>query len=232
MNVCNNSNIFMKDKVLINLHHVKQKYTWDCGISCIMMVLDEATKNYFVDNFVTVCKEEGFEESTWTIDLAYLLCRFGIKHLYKTITIGVHPDLSSESFYRNVLNKDQQRVVNRFKFSANNNIMVEKGSVVIFEIISHLSNGGPVIVLVNANLLICDLCHRNGYELKSCLSCTSSPPYQGHYIVLVGFNYSLGKIFYRNPGFKDRICSFGFSAFDKARKSFGTDEDIIFIFND
>lgn len=43
--------------------------------------------------------------STWTIDLAYLLCRFGIKHLYKTITIGVHPDLSSESFYRNVLNK-------------------------------------------------------------------------------------------------------------------------------
>lgn len=38
-------------------------------------------------------------------------------------------------------------------------------------------------------------------------------------------------MFYRNPGLKEGICSINFTAFDKARKSFGTDEDILFIYN-
>lgn len=43
--------------------------------------------------------------STWSIDLAYLLQRFGIKHRYMTVTLGVDPGFSSESFYDHVLHK-------------------------------------------------------------------------------------------------------------------------------
>lgn len=51
-----------EDKILIHVKHIKQKYSWDCGISCIMMILDDKSRKHFIDKFEAICKEEGFEE--------------------------------------------------------------------------------------------------------------------------------------------------------------------------
>ncbi|CAL1272429.1 unnamed protein product [Larinioides sclopetarius] len=219
------------DSIEIPLVHVKQHLSWDCGISAVMMVLSEKDRTYMKENLDEVSSQEGFDKSTWTIDLAYLLQKFGISHLYATITLGVNPGYSEEDFYLRVLKKDAQRINDRFSAADLNNVKVEKRSVKMDEILDHLSCSNPAIVLVNANLLYCDTCT---CHTKKCLMqvlgyCNSSFAYQGHYIVLCGFNKTEGKILYRNPSVFN-ICTIPYDSFEVARKSFGTDEDVLFVF--
>lgn len=101
--------------VIVTVSHVQQRSSWDCGISSIMMVLSSAQKCDLQENITTISKEEGFLRSTWTIDLAYLLRRFGVQHLYYTVTWGVDPGYNNESFYRKVLTKDEKRVEEKFR---------------------------------------------------------------------------------------------------------------------
>ncbi|CAL1272430.1 unnamed protein product [Larinioides sclopetarius] len=220
------------DSIEIPLVHVKQHLSWDCGISAVMMVLSEKDRTYMKENLDEVSSQEGFDKSTWTIDLAYLLQKFGISHLYATITLGVNPGYSEEDFYLRVLKKDAQRINDRFSAADLNNVKVEKRSVKMDEILDHLSCSNPAIVLVNANLLYCDTCT---CHTKKCLMqvlgyCNSSFAYQGHYIVLCGFNKTEGKILYRNPSVFNKVCTIPYDSFEVARKSFGTDEDVLFVF--
>lgn len=46
----------------IPLTHVQQKYNWDCGISCVLMVLSEEKRKDLFKNFAEVCAEEGFNK--------------------------------------------------------------------------------------------------------------------------------------------------------------------------
>ncbi|XP_050735126.1 protein GUCD1-like isoform X2 [Eriocheir sinensis] len=217
-----------EEQVMLVVEHVQQRHTWDCGLACVTMVLPPSTRSRFSSQLYKICQEEGFDKSTWSIDLAYLLQRFGIKHRYMTITLGVDPGFSSESFYDHVLHKDAQRVLERFRAAKDHGVVVEQGVTTINDILAHLHQEGPVILLTNAHLLVCLRCARAMPHLRSCLPC--SPPYQGHYILLVGFDMKKGHIYYRNPSFGNRICSISFVKLDKARQSYGTDEDIIFIY--
>ena len=55
--------------------------------------------------------------------------------------------------------------------------------------------------------------------------------YAGHYIAVVGYDLVKETITYRNPSLSDRECAMSFKDFDEARTAYGTDEDVIFIFN-
>lgn len=57
------------------LKHYQQNYDWDCGIASIMMILSPEQIENLRENFLTICRDEGFQQSTWTIDLCYLLVR-------------------------------------------------------------------------------------------------------------------------------------------------------------
>ncbi|KAK7063056.1 guanylyl cyclase domain-containing protein 1 [Halocaridina rubra] len=215
--------------VLLNIDHVQQKHTWDCGLACIMMVLQPHERELLSLKLFQICEEEGVDKSTWTIDLAYLLHRFGIKHRYVTVTLGVDPGFSSERFYSTVLNKDHQRVLERFQKASKQGVVVEQGGVALSEILSHLCHQMPIILLTNAHLLVCEKCARTMPHLRSCLPC--SPPYQGHYILLIGCDMKKNLIYYRNPSFSSRVCYITFSRLDEARQSYGTDEDVIFVYS-
>ncbi|XP_019630768.1 PREDICTED: protein GUCD1-like [Branchiostoma belcheri] len=52
--------------------------------------------------------------------------------------------------------------------------------------------------------------------------------YQGHFIVVCG--YSEEGILYRNPGLATDLCCCSLQSFEDARKSYGTDEDILFVY--
>jgi len=66
------------------------------------MALDAAdevdAKETILANLNKVCKEEGFGDSTWTIDLCYLLKHFAPKldFNYTTITLGVDPSYMNQ----------------------------------------------------------------------------------------------------------------------------------------
>lgn len=217
------------EKHVIQLCHYKQKSNWDCGISCVLMVLPNKHRQHLIKNLNRICKSEGFHKSTWTIDLCYLLRRYDVDHIFYTITIGVHEGYRGNSFYHHILNKDETRVNLKFQDAASNNIVIKKASVPILHMLEHLVNG-PVIILTNARLLCCDICKLNkiSSELRKCLPWPTT--YQGHYVVLCGFDMGTQKVFYRNPSFGDHVCVMPISSLEDARKNYGTDEDIIFIY--
>lgn len=83
-------------------------------------------------------------------------------------------------------------------------------TVSVQDIQAHLAQGHVAIVLVNSGVLHCDLCSS---PVKYCCFTPSghrcfcrTPDYQGHFIVLRGYNRATGCIFYNNPAYADREC--------------------------
>jgi len=183
----------------------------------------------FERGFNRICNEEGFDKSTWTIDLAYLLRRFNVKFHFYTLTIGIDIGYKTEGFYSNIIEKDYQRVISRFDTADKLDIKISKKSLDLYEILNHIAHQGPAIVLLNSDMLSCNICRSNklARDLKSCLGWPIS--YQGHYVVICGFDLGHRNVIYRNPSYRDRLCVTSFAVFEQARKCYGTDEDIILI---
>ena len=72
-----------------------------------------------------------------------------------------------------------------------------------------------------------------GIGEANCLSWCSpkTRSYAGHYVAVVGYDLVKQTVTYRNPSLSDRECAMSFKDFDEARTAYGTDEDVIFIFN-
>ena len=269
------------DAKIHELVHYQQKSYWDCGLSCCLMVLNNKDRTFILNNINCFIEEEGFGESTWTIDLCYILNRFKVNFKYTTITLGVDPGYIKENFYDKVIAKDSGRVNTRFENAESKGMDIIECSVTMEEILEHLDKIGPVIVLTNANLLTCTRCS----NYISCYpSCFSSIPYQaemikvfrnlatfgrsyltglfsglshfihrfathffssifeldtensyhhsyqGHYVVLVGFDPTTKEVLYRNPTMKDKVCHMPYDSLEESRSCYGTDEDVIFIY--
>ncbi|KAJ0173375.1 hypothetical protein K1T71_011551 [Dendrolimus kikuchii] len=157
------------------------------------MLLEENRREEFLRNLSCVCQEEGFGQSTWTIDLCYLLKRYKIQHCMYTTMIGVNEDYRRQGYYNKIINM------------------------------------GPVITLVDAGLLVCDLCKHN--KLKAEFRRCFGGGYTGHYVLLVGYNIRNNKILYRDPALPARLCAVSPFRLKQARLATGTDEDVIFVFN-
>ncbi|XP_021193726.3 protein GUCD1 [Helicoverpa armigera] len=209
------------------VRHFPQRYNWDCGVSCVLMLLAAPHREELLDNFEQICQDEGFRQSTWTIDLCYLLKRFGIRHCMYTTTLGVNEDFRRHGYYDRIINIDRERVQRRFDEASANGIVVQKHSLTHAEMLAHLCTSGPVIVLVDATLLVCDLCkHKLKAEFRRCFG----GPYSGHYILVVG--RSGHKLLYRDPALPPRLCVTSPARLLRARTASGTDHDVILIYTD
>jgi len=140
------------------------------------------------------------------------------------------------------MKKDTQRVNDRFDGAAAKGIVVKKTSTDTADIIEHVAQSGFVIVLTDSNLLRCESCNyysmtcMPGLEATSCLNWCGggqkARSYAGHYVVVVGYDLPNRRVTYRNPSLSDRECCMNFKDFEEARTAYGTDEDVIFIYND
>ncbi|CAM9359808.1 unnamed protein product [Ectocarpus sp. 6 AP-2014] len=107
--------------------HVSQICHWDCGVSCAQMVLRglgrEAERSSLLASLGT--------RSVWTIDLAMLLHRQGVRRvksrgavgfMYGTRTAGVTEAYSTIDFYRANFDHDAPRVQSLFKAAEEANV--------------------------------------------------------------------------------------------------------------
>jgi hypothetical protein len=87
--------------------------------------------------------------------------------------------------------QDEQRVTKRFLEAAERGIMVRKASLTYEDLVRHLSESGPIILLTNASLLHCDICKVNKLtsELRGCL------PWGTTYTGMYGNNLTLCTVF-------------------------------------
>uniref|UniRef100_G3TY70 Guanylyl cyclase domain containing 1 n=1 Tax=Loxodonta africana TaxID=9785 RepID=G3TY70_LOXAF len=209
--------------------------SWESGqASCrlILLYLGQVDDS----EFESALQALRLTRSIWTIDLAYLMRHFGVRHRFCTQTLGVDKGYKNQSFYRKHFDTEETRVNQLFAQAKACKVLVEKCTVSVQDIQAHLAQGHVAIVLVNSGVLHCDLCSS---PIKYCCFAPRghrcfcrTPDYQGHFIVLRGYNRAAGCIFYNNPAYADRMCSTSVSNFEEARTSYGTDEDILFVYLD
>ncbi|XP_043851373.1 protein GUCD1 isoform X2 [Dromiciops gliroides] len=191
------------DFVQLKVPIVQQLYHWDCGLACSRMVLRYLKLLEDDAAFEQALQELQLTRSIWTIDLAYLMRHFGARHRFCTRTLGVDKGYRNQSFYRRHFDAEESRVNQLFERASACKVLVEKCPV---KYCCFLPMGQK--------------CFCRG------------PEYQGHFIVLCGYNRASESIFYNNPAYADRMCSTSVSNFEEARTSYGTDEDILFVYTD
>lgn len=74
------------------------------------------------------------------------------------------------------------------------------------------------------------MAENNAKSSASATDKTKSTGYLGHFIVVIGFDDARRVIVYRNPSSDFEISFTSYENFERARLSFGTDEDILFIY--
>nr|XP_025123049.1 protein GUCD1 isoform X4 [Bubalus bubalis] len=113
------------DFVQLPVPIIQQLYHWDCGLACSRMVLrylgqlDDA-------EFERALQELRLTRSIWTIDLAYLMRRFGVRHRFCTQTLGVDKGYRNQSFYRKHFDTEETRVNQLFAQAKTCKVLVEK----------------------------------------------------------------------------------------------------------
>lgn len=217
-----------KKDVLIQSHfidvpHIKQEHTWDCGLACVLMVLRTLGINHYdIEDLEAFCNTN----SIWTVDLAYLLHKFSISFSYITVTLGANPKFSLESFYEKQLGDDIVRVNMLFKKSQEAGINIECRSIKGDEIALLIMSGKYVIIALVDQYVLSQSWTEDLY-----ISDFYSGPsgYTGHYIVICGYDALRDEFEIRDPASSRNHGTISSICLEKARKSFGTDEDILLI---
>mmetsp|Transcript_12332 Transcript_12332/g.18483 ORF Transcript_12332/g.18483 Transcript_12332/m.18483 type:complete len:293 (-) Transcript_12332:103-981(-) len=210
-------------KCLKKLPHVRQKERWDCGIACIEMILGGTKKNIdrneILDSIST--------QSIWTIDLALCLHEIGVHIIFLTNTVGPSTSYRLLDFYSKQLEQDSIRVNKRFIEAESTNLVIRKASVDICYMSELLSRDACVIIILLNRLL---LPHHTSIGYSSLLwLIRGSTSYRGHYLILVGYCPENDAFVARDPAVADDFVFLPSHTLDFARKSFGTDEDLIVV---
>ena len=135
------------EKIAHAVPHVKQTYNWDCGLACVLMVvraLGASAHHCDLRTLRQLCRTT----SIWTVDLAYLLRRFGADVTFTTVTMGANPAYESESFYRDNLREDCERVDALFEGARANGISIERKSLSLDAIKAYAGGGEYLVILL------------------------------------------------------------------------------------
>ncbi|KAK8651381.1 hypothetical protein V6N13_140984 [Hibiscus sabdariffa] len=207
----------------VQVPHINQLFSWDCGLACVLMALTTVgIKGYSIQNLVELCSTT----SIWTVDLAYLLQKFSVRFSYYTVTFGANPNYSGETYYKEHLPSDLVRVDKLFQKAVEAGINILCRSISKEEISRWILSGKYIVIaLVDLYKLsrswvgdvIIPGFHDNDAE------------YTGHYVVICGYDAEADEFEIRDPASSrkhDRISS---KSLEEARKSFGTDEDLLVI---
>lgn len=202
---------------------VNQLSNWDCGLACVLMVLQTiGINNCSLHALEKLCGTR----SIWTVDLAYLLQSFSVIFSYFTVTLGANPNFSVESFYKDQLPNDLVRVDMLFQRAFEAGIRIECRSFSPEEIALLMLSGRYVaIALVDQ----CKLSQSwlEDYHIPD--FCGSNLGYTGHYVVICGYDADNDEFEIRDPASSRKYQKISSKHLDEARKSFGTDEDLLLI---
>lgn len=207
----------------VNVPHVQQLCNWDCGLACVLMVLNTlGIQGHDIKSLGQLC----CTSSIWTVDLAHLLRLFGVDVVFLTVTIGANPSFAVETFYKENMEEDGERV----------NKLFEKAPLVGIQVQwrSFSSQELAMIILSGRYLAIALLDKRKlsyPWLEELCLSdcCGIISEYTGHYVVICGYDMDTDEFEIRDPASSSEHVKISSNSLDEARKSFGTDEDILVV---
>lgn len=187
-----------------------QVESWDCGLTCVSMLLPNHPSTSELSKRVGT-------QSIWTIDLAALVVTEEVVTSVKLFTTnaGVLDIYENMSYYSKTFKEDKERVERLLAEAEARGIEVEETSISSDRLISILKGVDTyAIVLVDNSKL-----HRQ------------SGGYQGHYILVLGYQETSKSFVYYNPGATGHrgASVVHRDLLDIARTAEGTDQDILVI---
>lgn len=207
----------------VEVPHINQQYSWDCGLACVLMVLRALGINSCnLQALVELCRTM----SIWTVDLAYLLHKFPVNFSFFTVTVGANPSYSIETFYQEQLPNDLVRVDMLFRKALEAGIIIQCRSI-SGEEISFLILSGKYIAIALVDQ------HKLSQSWPENLSFSdliaSNSGYTGHYVVISGYDTDADEFEIRDPASSSTHQRVSSKCLEEARKCFGTDEDLLLI---
>ena len=213
--------------------HVRQAYNWDCGLACVLMIV-HANGMKHVD--LRYLRDACGTTSIWTVDIAHLLRHFGLQVKFYTITLGVNPAYADEKFYKDHMYEDEVRVRQLFDLAPEAGVEVGQRSLELHELRDVCSSpDNLVLILVDKRVLQAGAASAPSAKSKPSLFCCGMlgglgrSGYVGHYVVLYDYNHQTKEFLIKDPASFTSKTAVKEAVLEKARKSFGTDEDVIVV---
>lgn len=207
----------------VDVPHINQQHTWDCGLACVLMVLRAlGVYNCNIPELEEICRTT----SIWTVDLAYLLQKFAVRFTYCTVTLGANPNFSVETFYKEQLPNDLVRVNMLFREAREAGICIQCRSVSDKEISEFILSGKYLAIALVDQYKLSHSCLEDAHVSDFH---GGSPGYTGHYIVICGYDAVKNEFEIRDPASPRKHEWVSSLCLEQARKSFGTDEDLLLI---
>nr|ANF28677.1 guanylyl cyclase domain containing protein GUCD1 [Ziziphus jujuba] len=208
----------------VEVPHINQLYSWDCGLACVLMVFRTVGINsHSIQSLAELC----CTNSIWTVDLAYLLHEFSISFSYYTVTLGANPNYSDETFYKEQLPKDLVRVETLFQRSLDAGLNIQCRSISEEEISLWMLSGKYIaIALVDQYKL------SRSWQKDVFISDfnAKNSSYTGHYVIICGYDMGTDEFEIRDPASSRKHEKVSSKCLEEARKCFGTDEDLLLVF--
>ncbi|MBI2148118.1 peptidase C39 family protein [Candidatus Woesearchaeota archaeon] len=185
----------------------------ECGPAALQMALEFLGEKHEKEEIKKLIESES-TGATWTIGLAKASAQLGFKTEFYSKSLGFNPENFDLEYYQRETDGAENVEIKIKKLQAEcikYKVEMEEREIPLDEIISKINENCTAIVLIDWG------------KIKNV------DRYIGHFLPIVGFDEE--NIYLHQPGPKDPEANFKINKFlfDTARKSKGTDEDIIFI---
>ena len=186
----------------------------ECGPAALQMVLEFFGEEHNREKIKKLVESES-TGATWTTGLAKTAAQLGFKTEFYSKSLGFNPENFDLEYYQRETDGAETAEIKIKKLQAEcikYKVKMEEREISIKEIISKINKNCTAIVLIDWG------------KIKNL------ERYIGHFLPIVGFDEE--NIYLHQPDPKDPEPNFKINKnlFDIARKSKGTDEDIIFIY--
>ncbi len=189
----------------------KQTTLLNCGPTALRMALSFLDKDPGIK--ILEQKSELKEgKGLFTIQIAIAAASLGYKSKFFTTSASFNEENLKLDFYKKYA-EDSKAVEGYLNKAKKLNVIIKERSISLKELLSYVNKDSLPIALLNWNVII----NKEGYL--------------GHFVPVIGF--SKDSVILHNPGIKysEAFIYVKNRVFEEARKSIGTDEDIVVVYN-
>lgn len=198
----------------LNIPFYKQESKNDCGPTALQMVLEYLEEKHSREELVNLVYSDK-SGTTWTLGLAVAAAKLGFKTELYSKHLGFNPENYKLEFYQKEAdNKDLSKLkLEQLRLEANElGIKMQEETLTLSKLLSKISESCVAIILLDWS------------KIKQ------TNEFIGHFVPIVGYDDE--NVYVHNQGFHNpgKFIKINRDLFDEARKSKGTDEDIVYIY--
>jgi hypothetical protein len=203
------------DSVLLDVPYACQTSELNCGPTALFMLLSflDGTFKDSIQELSTLCDLES-GKAIATVKLATAAASKGFMVSFWSTSLALNPAQAALPYYQMYGDVcDATGYAGLMEEAAAAGVTLTEASLPLSRLLSFVTPSSGVIVLLNIN------------ELME----PPLPSYAGHFVSVVGYDDACVVVHDPNPGSERAFIRMPREAFDRARMSAGTDEDVVVI---